>query len=80
MSYQGQIIDRDPMTGALVTEPHVWYVADGSDIQDLQLTGLEASGPDQFVYFKKSDKKLHMEAKDGAPKRLIICAFYDRVV
>ena len=78
MSYQGM---RETLVeGALVTEPHVWYVADGSDIQDLQLTGLKASGPDQFVYFKKTDKKLYMEAKAGAPKRLIICAFYDRVV
>ena len=80
MSYQGQVIYRDPVTGGTVTEPHVWYVADGSDIQDLHLTGIKASGPDQFVYFKRTDKKLYMEPKAGAPKRLIICAFYDRVV
>ena len=78
MSYQG--VRETFVEGKPVTEPHVWYVADGSDIQDLDLTGLKASGPDQFVYFKKTDKKLYMETKAGAPKRLIISAFYDRVV
>lgn len=82
MSYQGQSKYRDPVTGGTVTEPAVWYVADGSDIRELDLS-LEASDTlrDQFVYFTTSDGgKLRMEDKDGSPPRLILCAFYDRVV
>jgi len=66
-----------------VIEPAVWYVAEDLTLSaELDLPPiLDDDTVDQSAYFKKAEespKKLRMAV--GMQKRLIMCAFYDRVV
>ena len=65
--------------------PASWIVDDGSDIAEFVATNVWTKRSsdtlgDQSVYFTKSTKSLTDEPKDEPVERLIICAFYDRVV
>ena len=63
--------------------PASWYVDDGSDISEFASIWNKAALDESIsesVYFTKSSKLLDREPIDGPDERLIICAFYDRVV